>query len=175
MLRRLASLTATIAAAAVISMSAYATNGGVVGNVVDAGENIVNDVVDAGENVVDDVTDAVTGGDNDTTSGNTNGTTSGNTNGTTNGTTGGNTNGTTSGNTNNGTTSGGTTNGTTGGTGSGTVNPPDVGAAGDAGDEETTRPPELANPDTGISFPFAAIAALSLGGAGVAFARRRDD
>ncbi|MBQ9949000.1 MAG: hypothetical protein IJO91_11495, partial [Oscillospiraceae bacterium] len=165
MLRRLASLTATLAAAAVISMSAYATNGGVVGNVVDAGENIVNDVVDAGENVVDDVTDAVTGGDNNTTSGNTNGTTSGNTNGTTNGTTGGNTNnGTTNG------TTGGTTNGTTGGTGSGTVTPPDVGTAGDAGDEETTRPPELANPDTGISFPFAAIAAISLGGAGVAFA-----
>ncbi len=155
MLRRFASLTAALAAAAVLSMSAFATNGGIVGNVVDAGEDIVNDVVDAGENVVDDVTDAVTGDNNNTTDNNTNNST-GDT------TSSGGTNTSVpdetppEADTNNGTTSG-NTNGTTGGT----IN--------------DTTTPGTGNPNTGISFPFAAVAALALGGAGVAFTLRKDN
>ncbi len=61
MLKRIAILSAAAATAAVFSLPVMASNGGVVGNVVNAGENIVNDVVGAGENVVDDIADAVTG------------------------------------------------------------------------------------------------------------------
>lgn len=174
MRKRFASVTAAVAAAAVLSLSAYATNGGVVGNVVDAGENIVNDVVDAGENVVDSVTDAVTG--NDGADGNT----SGNVGGTTGGTTSGNTGGTNSGagGTTDGTT-GGTTNGTTGGTTDGTTSAPTdtddmendlAGGSGSTGNNGA-----MTNPDTGISFPFAALSVLALGGAGVAFTLRKND
>ncbi len=70
MIRRIMTLSAAAAAALVLTLTAAAANGGVVGNIVDAGEDIVNDVVDAGENVVDDVTDAVTG-DNNATGGTT--------------------------------------------------------------------------------------------------------
>lgn len=181
MRRRFASVTAAVAAAAVLSLSAYATNGGVVGNVVDAGENIVNDVVDAGENVVDSVTDAVTG--NDSADGNT----SGNVGGTTGGTTSGNTGGTNSGaggvdGTTSGTTdgtTGGTTNGTTGGSTDGTTSAPTdtddmendlAGGSGSTGNNGA-----MTNPDTGISFPFAALSVLALGGAGVAFTLRKND
>ena len=54
MLRRMAILTVAAAAVSVLTLNAAAANGGVVGNIVDAGEN-----------VVDDVTDAVTGNGND--------------------------------------------------------------------------------------------------------------
>ncbi len=69
MLRRTAMVSAAAAAAMILSVTAMATNGGVVGNVVDAGENIVNDVVGAGEAVVDDIAGAVTGGRNSDSSG----------------------------------------------------------------------------------------------------------
>lgn len=173
MRKRFASVTAALAAAAVLSLSAYATNGGVVGNVVDAGENIVNDVVDAGENVVDSVTDAVTGNDgaDGNTSGSVGGTTSGNTGGTNSGA-GGTTGGA-------GGTTSGTTNGTTGGTTDGTTSAPTdtddmendlAGGSGSTGNNGA-----MTNPDTGISFPFAALSVLALGGAGVAFTLRKND
>ncbi|MBQ4165620.1 MAG: hypothetical protein IJD85_04790 [Oscillospiraceae bacterium] len=156
MLRRITSMAAAVFAAAVLSASAFAANGGVVGNVVDAGENIVNDVVDAGENVVDDVTDAVTGED-DTTGGNTNsGANGGNTDGNTSGSTGGAGNGTTSDN---------TTSKPENGTGSA---PED-----NAGDIITGG--GTTNPNTGVPFAFAAVAALAVGGAGIAVSMRRDD
>lgn len=169
MRKRFASVTAAVAAAAVLSLSAYATNGGVVGNVVDAGENIVNDVVDAGENVVDSVTDAVTGNDgaDGNTSGNTGGTNSGA------GGAGDTTSGTTDG------TTGGTTNGTTGGATDGSTSAPTdtddmendlAGGSGSTGNNGA-----MTNPDTGISFPFAALSVLALGGAGVAFTLRKND
>ena len=128
--------------------------GGVVGNVVDAGENIVNDVVDAGENVIDNVTDAVTG-DNGANGGTTNGTNGGATNGTT-----------------NGTTNGGTTNGTNGGTtnGANSGNKPSA-----RPDEDVTINDVPTNPNTGIPFAYAAIAAFAVGGTGVALTLRRDD
>ena len=164
MLKRIAAASAALAAASLLTCSAFAVDGAV-GNAVNAGENIVNSVVDAGENIVDSVTDAVTGDNNGTTGGNTNGTVGS----TTNGTTGGNTNGTTGG------TTGGNTNGTAGGTDSG---------ANDnaAGSGTVTRPEEDViindvpnNPATGVPFAYAAVAALAVGGTGVALTLRRDD
>ncbi|MBP1547782.1 MAG: hypothetical protein J6A37_14455 [Oscillospiraceae bacterium] len=177
MRKRFASVTAAVAAAAVLSLSAYATNGGVVGNVVDAGENIVNDVVDAGENVVDSVTDAVTG--NDGADGNTSGNTSGSVGGTTSGNTGGTNSGaggagdTTSGTTDG--TTGGTTNGTTGGSTSAPADTDDMENDLAGGSGSTGNNGAMTNPDTGISFPFAALSVLALGGAGVAFTLRKND
>lgn len=152
MLRRSISLSAAIAAASVIAVSAFASNGGAVGNVVDAGENIVNDVVDAGESVVDDVTDAVTGDNNGTTGGNVGSAAGGNTTG---GNTGNDTNG--------------TTNGTTGGNTTGTTNTPDNETSDIVVDNAPT------NPVTGVPFAYAAVAALALGGVGMAVSARKDD
>ncbi len=137
MLRRIAFLSAAAAVCAVLTLGASASNGGVVGNVVDAGENIVNDVVDGAENVVDDVTDAVTGDDTD---------------------------------------------GTTGGTvPDGATDIPDE--VPDVTDEAATEEMgdiitdngTAGNPDTGIPFAYGAVAALALGGAGMALTFRRDD
>ena len=132
MLRRIMLVSAAVAAAAVLGMTASASNGGVVGNVVDAGENIVNDVVRAGENVVDDVTDAVTG-DNDT---------AGDT---------------------------------------GTTDIPDElpevtteAPTEDTGDIITDNG-TTENPNTGIPFAYGAVAALAIGGVGMALTMRRDD
>ena len=132
MLKRFACASAAAVAAALMSCTALAA-GGVVGNVVDAGENIVNDVVDAGENVIDNVTDAVTGD---------------------NGANGGTTNGT----------NGGTTNGANSG------NKPSA-----RPDEDVTINDVPTNPNTGIPFAYAAIAAFAVGGTGVALTLRRDD
>ncbi len=134
MLRRIAFLSAAAAMCAVLTVSASAVNGGVVGNVVDAGENVVNDVVRAGENVVDDVTDAVTGD-------------------------------------------------------SAADNAPDGGTADipdevpDATEEPVTEETgdiitdngTADNPGTGVPFAYGAVAALALGGAGMALTFRRDD
>lgn len=146
MLRKFACLSAAAAAATVLSVSAFAANGGIVGDVVGAGENIVNDVVGAGEDVVDDVADAVTGDNNGTNGGTANGATNG-------GTANSNTNGATNSNTS------GTANGTTNGTTSGNAN-------------GTTTPQ---NPVTADPFSFAAVAAMALAGAGLAVSARRDD
>lgn len=54
-MKKLLGIAAALSAAAVISCCAFAT-GGMVGGVVDAGEDIVNGVVNAGEDIVDGVT-----------------------------------------------------------------------------------------------------------------------
>ncbi len=137
MLRRIAFLSAAAAVCSALSVSAMAANGGVVGNVVDAGENIVNDVVRAGENVVDDVTDAVTGDNDNNADGNTD-------------------------------------------TDSETLDIPDE--VPDVTEEADTEEMgdiitdnSAQNPSTGIPFAYGAVAALALGGAGMALTFRRDD
>lgn len=132
MLRRIMLVSAAAATAAVLGLTASASNGGVVGNVVDAGENIVNDVVRAGENVVDDVTDAVTGDDNAADV-------------------------------------------------IGTTDVPDElpDVTEDAPTEEMddiiTDNGTTDNPSTGIPFAYGAVAALAIGGVGMALTMRRDD
>lgn len=130
MLRRYAFLSAAAVTAAVLSLPAMAANGGVVGNVVNAGENVVNDVVDAGENVIDDVTDAVTGNGNNAGSGT---------------------------------------------AGNGTTAVPDEVPNVNGETDNIITDNGTANPDTGIPFAYGAVAALALGGAGMALTFRRDD
>lgn len=145
MLKRLISVGAAVAAAAVLSVSAFAANGGVVGNVVDAGENIVNDVVRAGENVVDDVTDAVTGDENGT------------------------------GGTGNG--AGDTTTPPQTTTTTGTESRPEPEDSTTGGNDNIidSAPRPDTNPGTGVPFAYGALAALAMGGAGMAVSFRRDD
>lgn len=142
-MRKLLSLAAALAAAGALTIGASA-NGGVVGGVVNAGEDIVNGVVDAGEDIVDGVT-----GSSGSTGNTANGTTAGS-----NGTSGGMTSGTTN------TTAG--ANGTTAANGTN-------GAA--SGTNGAATP---GNPNTGVPFSMAAVGAAALGLAGVALSCRRD-
>ena len=148
MLKRLISVGAAVAVAAVLSVSAFAANGGVVGNVVDAGENIVNDVVRAGENVVDDVTDAVTGDENGT---------------------GG------AGNVGNGTGDTTTPPQTTTTTGTESRPEPEDSTTGEDDNIIDSAPRPNTNPGTGVPFAYGALAALAMGGAGMAVSFRKDD
>ena len=93
-MKKLLGFTAAIAAATALTCSASANNGGVVGGVVRAGEDIVNGVVGAGEDIVNGVT-GTTNGNNGAagttaggTAGNNNGTATGNGNGAAEGTAG---------------------------------------------------------------------------------------
>ena len=144
-MRKLISLAAALAAAGALTIGASA-NGGVVGGVVDAGEDIVNGVVDAGEDIVD----GVTGNGNGM-----NGTTSG-------------TNGTA------GTTTGGADSGTAGTTGANGANGSTTGTAGTTGTANGTNGTAPGNPDTGVSLSMAAVGAAALGLAGVALSSRRN-
>ncbi len=153
MLKRIAILSAAAATATVLSLPAMASNGGVVGNVVNAGENIVNDVVGAGENVVDDIADAVTGRNDGMRSDRINRSAAG-----------------TDAGTSDGAGAGGSVTGTTGTAEGGTATAPDeVPDSTDKNDSATQ------NPSTGISFAYGTLAALALGGAGMMMTFRRDD
>lgn len=146
-MKKIVSAIAAAAVASVMSMSVFAAprDGGAVGNVIDAGENIINDIADAGESVVDGVTDAVTGDDATDNEGAT--------------TPNGDTNGTTTGNTTNGAING-TTNGTT--------------TPGNNARPETNTGAQT-NPSTGVGMSYALVtaAAAALGMTAVAISRRR--
>ena len=143
-MRKLLSLAPALAAAGALSIGASA-NGGEVGGVVRAGEDVVNGVTGTanGANGAAGTTgEAGTNG----AAGGTNGTTGA---GTTNGTNG--------------------TNGTTGTAGATVTN----GTNAANGANVTTTVP--GNPNTGVPFSMAAVGAAALGLAGVALSCRRSD